>query len=85
MSHLSELPVIEVAKDVLPNQQETVQELPFDSQENSDQPVADNTNEQQPVIQENATVENNSNDNAETNVGNVVDQNLSEEQNSTEK
>ena len=85
LSHLSELPVIEVAKDVLPNQQETVQELPFDSQENSDQPVADNTNEQQPVIQENATVENNSNDNAETNVGNVVDQNLSEEQNSTEK
>lgn len=85
LSHLSELPVIEVAKDVLPNQQETVQELPFDSQGNSDQPVADNTNEQQPVIQENATVENNSNDNAETNVGNVVDQNLSEEQNSTEK
>ncbi len=85
MSHLSELPVIEVAKDVLPNQQETVQELPFDSQENSDQPVADNTNEQQPVIQENATVENNSNDNTETNVGNVVDQNLVEEQNSTEK
>ena len=85
LSHLSELPVIEVAKDVLPNQQETVQELPFDSQEISDQPVADNTNEQQPVIQENATVENNSNDNAETNVGNVVDQNLSEEQNSTEK
>ncbi len=85
LSHLSELPVIEVAKDVLPNQQETVQELPFDSQENSDQPVADNTNEQQPVIQENATVENNSNDNTETNVGNVVDQNLVEEQNSTEK
>lgn len=85
LSHLSELPVIEVAKDVLPNQQETVQELPFDSQENSDQPVADNTNEQQPVIQENATVENNSNDNTETNVGNVADQNLSEEQNSTEK
>lgn len=85
LSHLSELPVIEVAKDVLPNQQETVQELPFDSQENSDQPVADNTNEQQQITEENATVENNSNDNTETNVGNVADQNLSEEQNSTEK
>ena len=30
LSHLSELPVIEVAKDVLPSQQETAQELPFD-------------------------------------------------------
>ena len=89
LSHLSELPVIEAAKDVLPNQQETVQELPFDSQENIDQPVTDNTNEQQPVMQENVPVEpasdTGSDNNAETNVANVETQNSVEEQNSTEK
>ena len=89
LSHLSELPVIEAAKDVLPNQQETVQELPFDNQENSDQPVTDNTNEQQPVMQENVPVEpasdTGSDNNTETNVANVETQNSVEEQNSTEK
>ena len=89
LSHLSELPVIEAAKDVLPNQQETVQELPFDSQENIDQPVTDNTNEQQPVMQENVPVEpasdTGSDNNTETNVANVETQNSVEEQNSTEK
>ncbi|MBO7611776.1 MAG: SMC-Scp complex subunit ScpB [Elusimicrobia bacterium] len=93
LSHLSELPVIEAAKDVLPDQQEAVQELPFDNQENSELPVADNTtnstNEQQTVTEENAVVEtgsdNNSDNNAETTVDNVETQNSVEEQNSTEK
>ena len=93
LSHLSELPVIEAAKDVLPDQQEAVQELPFDNQENGELPVADNTtnstNGQQTVIEENAVVEtgsdNNSDNNAETTVDNVETQNSVEEQNSTEK
>ena len=93
LSHLSELPVIEAAKDVLPDQQEAVQELPFDNQGNSELPVADNTtnstNEQQTVTEENAVVEtgsdNNSDNNAETTVDNVETQNSVEEQNSTEK
>lgn len=37
LSHLSELPVIESAKDVLPDQQEIVQELPFEEQENKEE------------------------------------------------
>ena len=89
LSHLSELPVIEAAKDVLPNQQETVQELPFDGQENSEQTVADNTNEPQSVMQENAVIETasetGSDNKTETNVANIETQNSVEEQNSTEK
>ena len=84
LSHLSELPVIEAAKDVLPDQKETVQELPFDNQgdENS---VTDNTNEQQPVAEENTTVETGSDNVSETSTDNVAEQNLEQEQNSTEK
>ena len=33
LSHLSELPVIDTVKDILPNQEEKAQELPFDKQE----------------------------------------------------
>ncbi|MBR3627406.1 MAG: SMC-Scp complex subunit ScpB [Elusimicrobia bacterium] len=36
LSHLSELPAIEEAKEVLPEQQELVQELPFDNKEGND-------------------------------------------------
>ena len=84
LSHLSELPVIEAAKDVLPDQKEAVQELPFDNQgdENS---VTDNTNEQQPVAEESTTIETGSDNVSETNAGNVAEQNLQQEQNSTEK
>lgn len=84
LSHLSELPVIEAAKDVLPDQKEAVQELPFDNQgdENS---VTDNTNEQQPVAEENTAVETGSDTVSETSTDNVAEQNLQQEQNSTEK
>ena len=85
LSHLSELPVIEVAKDILPEQKDVVQELPFDNQESKEQTVTDNQNGQQPVAEENVIVENGSDNNAEITVDNVAIQNSEEEQNSTEK
>ena len=36
LSHLSELPIIEAAKDVLPEQKEDIQELPFDNKESNE-------------------------------------------------
>ena len=50
LSHLSELPVIDVAKDVLPQQQETVQELPFDNSENVSENSSQN-DEQTNILQ----------------------------------
>ncbi len=88
LSHLSELPVIEAAKDVLPEQKDAVQELPFDDQGNNqgdENSVTDNTNEQQPVAEENTTVENGSDNVSETSTDNVAEQNLQQEQNNTEK
>lgn len=69
LSHLSELPVIESAKDVLPEQQENVQELPFDGQENTE-----NIEEQSEEV---SNVETNSN---ETEKENVVTGNITQEQ-----
>jgi segregation and condensation protein B len=46
LSHLSELPVIDTVKEILPNQEEKTQELPFGSQEEQteqEQNSADNT------------------------------------------
>ncbi len=88
LSHLSELPVIEAAKDVLPEQKDAVQELPFDDRGNNqgdENSVTDNTNEQQPVAEENTTVENGSDNVSETSTDNVAEQNLQQEQNNTEK
>ena len=96
LSHLSELPVIEVAKDVLPDQKENIQELPFDNQTTDEQSASDtveksnenqisdteNSDLQQPAVTEEKAVTEND---TEQNVDNGVIQNSDEEQNSTEK
>lgn len=61
LSHLSELPVIESAKDVLPEQQETVQELPFDNQQTVEQ-GSDLNQEQKVDVDENIGDEDNINE-----------------------
>ncbi len=96
LSHLSELPVIEVAKDVLPDQKENIQELPFDDQTTDEQPATDtvenssenqvsdmgNSELQQVVVaEENAVTESDT----EQNENDAVIQNSDEEQNNTEK
>jgi segregation and condensation protein B len=96
LSHLSELPVIEVAKDVLPDQKENIQELPFDNQTTDEQPATDtvenssenqvsdmgNSELQQVVVaEENAVTESDT----EQNENDAVIQNSDEEQNNTEK
>ncbi len=96
LSHLSELPVIEVAKDVLPDQKENIQELPFDDQTTDEQPDTDtvenssenqvsdmgNSELQQVVVaEENAVTESDT----EQNENDAVIQNSDEEQNNTEK
>ena len=99
LSHLSELPVIEVAKDVLPDQQEKVQELPFDDKvegEQSDTTLSetsnetDNNAENSAVIeQQNISADNNSdsgvNDLNNDRKENIVDSvTVNSEQNNTE-
>ena len=92
LSHLSELPVIEAAKDVLPEQQEKVQELPFDNIESNNQ-SADNDNGEtkEDVLntedvnkEDNVVEEQNLNNDSKEIVGNIVSQDLEEEQNNTE-
>jgi len=96
LSHLSELPVIEAAKEVLP-QQEEVQELPFDKEE-TDNAVNETNNSEadnDDSNKENETEQQNSNENVVTdenilsndikdNSVDVVTENLNNEQNSTE-
>ncbi len=96
LSHLSELPVIEVAKDVLPDQKENIQELPFDNQTTDEQPATDtvenssenqvsnaenNDVQQTAIAEENAVTESDT----EQNENDAVIQNSDEEQNNTEK
>ena len=99
LSHLSELPVIEVAKDVLPDQQEKVQELPFDDkvegeQDNTtlseDSNETDNNAGNSAVIeQQNISVDNN-NDSGVNDLNNDIKENIvdsvtiNSEQNNTE-
>ena len=66
LSHLSELPVIEVAKDVLPDQQEKVQELPFDDKVEGEPSNETNNNENDTIAteQQNNSADNNDNDNS---------------------
>ncbi|MCR4663164.1 MAG: SMC-Scp complex subunit ScpB [Endomicrobiaceae bacterium] len=87
LSHLSELPVIETTKDVLPDQQEVIQELPFDDKvgaDNSENKETDNKEEnKEPETQnqETAKLENTETENTETetnigqNNGNIEQQN----------
>ena len=90
LSHLSELPVIEAAKDVLPNQQETIQELPFDNKEQVDSfDVANETDkdvnvERQDVNNNINNEENILNKNIKDNNIDIVVNNLTTEQNNTE-
>ena len=90
LSHLSELPVIEEAKDVLPNQQEVVQELPFDNNDNSN---IVNENDNNKEIDGNTEQQNNNDvDNADNLSSNnikddnvdVVIENSKDKQNNTE-
>ena len=90
LSHLSELPVIEEAKDVLPNQQEVVQELPFDNNDNSN---IVNENDNNKEIDGNTEHQNNNDvDNADNLSSNnikddnvdVVIENSKDKQNNTE-
>ena len=96
LSHLSELPVIEVAKDVLPDQKENIQELPFDNQTTDEQPATDtvenssenqvsnaenNDVQQTAIAEENAVTESDT----EQNENVAVIQNSDEEQNNAEK
>lgn len=98
LSHLSELPVIEAAKDVLPDQKENIQELPFDNQVNSEQPASDtvenssenqnsytgnNDLQQSAVTEENTVVETGSDNGSDKNSETNVD-NI-ETQNSVEE
>ena len=95
LSHLSELPVIEAAKDVLPNQQEVVQELPFDNKENVDSfDIANETENNKDIDisierqNDNNNVSNeekNLNNDVKDNIVDVVTENLNNEQNNTEK
>ncbi|MBO7431363.1 MAG: SMC-Scp complex subunit ScpB [Elusimicrobia bacterium] len=98
LSHLSELPVIEAAKDVLPQQQEEVQELPFDENKEETDNSGNETNNNETDNNDNKeteTEQQNNNENVvnEENVLNkdikdnsvdVVTENLNNEQNSTE-
>ena len=68
LSHLSELPVIDTVKDILPNQEEKEQELPFNKQEKlieqEEQALAQNSkqnNQENEIeqVQEQLLVENN--------------------------
>lgn len=96
LSHLSELPVIEVAKDVLPDQKENIQELPFDNQTTDEQPATDtvenssenqvsnaenNDVQQTAIAEENAVTESDT----EQKENDAVIQNSDEEQNNAEK
>ena len=67
LSHLSDLPVIDTVKDILPNQEENAQELPFDNQEEQikqEQSLAQNSKQNNQAnkieqVQEQLLVENN--------------------------
>ena len=86
LSHLSELPVIEEAKDVLPNQQEVVQELPFDNNDNSNI-VNENDNNKEidvNIEQKNNNNVDNENNLSSNNINDVVTENLKDQQNNTE-
>ena len=98
LSHLSELPVIEAAKDVLPNQQEIVPELPFDNKEDVDSANntideketdndrnIDNTTEQQNDSNNVTEDENILSNDIKDNSIDVVTENENNEQNNTEK
>lgn len=90
LSHLSELPVIEEAKDVLPNQQEVIQELPFDNSDNFNIVNKDNNKEIDANIeqQNNNNIDNTnnilSNNNIKEDNVDVVTENLEDKQNNTE-
>ena len=95
LSHLSELPVIEAAKDILPNQQEIIQELPFDNKEDLDSNIANeadknketDVNTKQQNIDNVVNEEKNLNDIKENNKDNNIDivaENLNDKQNNTE-
>jgi segregation and condensation protein B len=98
LSHLSELPVIEAAKDVLPQQQEEVQELPFDENKEETDNSGNETNNNETGNNDNKeteTEQQNNNENVvneenvlsndiKDNSVDVVTENLNNEQNSTE-
>ena len=92
LSHLSELPVIEAAKDVLPEQQEKVQELPFDNLESNNQSAdSDNSEVKKEVLstediskEDNVVEDQNLGNDSKEIVDNIVSQDLKEEQNNTE-
>lgn len=99
LSHLSELPVIEVAKDVLPAQQEKVQELPFDDKVEGEQTnttlseasneTGNNAENSAIIEQQNISVDNN-NDSGVNDLNNDIKENIvdsvtiNSEQNNTE-
>ena len=100
LSHLSELPVIEAAKDALPQQQEEVQELPFDDNKQETDGAVSETNNVEPDNNDNnnkeiETEQQNNDENVvdeqnilssdiQDNSVDVVTENLNDEQNSTE-
>ena len=90
LSHLSELPVIETAKDILPDQQESVQELPFDDKTDTDN---SNTFTEKDIIKQEKSEQDNDNfanegivlsNETKNNSVDVVTKNLNDEQNNTE-
>lgn len=99
LSHLSELPVIEVAKDVLPDQQEKVQELPFDDKVEGEQDnttlseasnETDNNAGNSAVIEQQDISVDNNNDSGVNDLNNDIKENIvdsvtiNSEQNNTE-
>lgn len=69
LSHLSELPVIETIKDVLPSQQETIQELPFDDKvdvDNSENKETETKEENKEETRQTETQELEKNENTES-------------------
>ena len=91
LSHLSELPVIEVAKDVLPDQQEKVQELPFDDKVDGETSNEAENNGQDTITgeQQNNVADNNSNSEVDGSNNDIKDNIVdgvseSTEQNNTE-
>ena len=90
LSHLSELPVIEESKEVLSNQQESVQELPFDNRENIDSSNLSDETDNSKNIDTGIEQQNNNNISNEENIlsndikVDVVTENSDNEQNNTE-
>ncbi len=90
LSHLSELPVIEVAKDVLPDQQEQVQELPFDDKGEISNETDNNNGENSTVTEQTNVVADNNSDSETDNLSNDIKENIvdnvteTNEQNNTE-